>query len=100
MAGEIGGDDFCHVIAHLHGGLGDAGDLAAVLLEVGEVAEDKDLGQRGRIEAVVDQDAAAAVEWRAQQLAQRRSRDARGPQRDRQLQYVCRWLPPSRDRRR
>ena len=32
------------VVAHLHGGLGDAGDLAAVLLDVREVAADEDFG--------------------------------------------------------
>jgi hypothetical protein len=46
LAGEVGGDHFRDVVAHLHGGLGDAGNLMAILLEVGEIAEDKDLGQR------------------------------------------------------
>ena len=50
------------VVAHLHGGLGDAGNLVAVLLEVGQVAEDEDVREAGRIEAVVDEDAAAPVE--------------------------------------
>jgi hypothetical protein len=57
------------VVAHLHGGLGHAGDLVAVLLEVGQVAEDKDFRQAGRIEPVVDFNAAAAVEWRAKQFS-------------------------------
>ena len=38
------------MVAHLHGGLGHAGNLVAVLLEMGQVAEDKDLGQTRRIE--------------------------------------------------
>ena len=85
-AGEVGGDDFGDVIAHLHGGLGHAGNLMAVLLEVGQVAEDKDLGQSRRVEPVVDDDAAAAIKThfgrRAQHLAQRRGLHACGPKRD------------------
>ena len=48
LAGEVGGDHSGDVIAHLHGGLGNAGDLTAVLLEVSQVAEHEDLGQAGR----------------------------------------------------
>ena len=43
LMGQVGGDHLADVVAHLHGGLGDAGDLVAVLLEVGEVAEDEDI---------------------------------------------------------
>ena len=63
LSGEVGGDHFGDVIAHLHSGLGDAGDLMAILLEVSQVAENEDLRQARRIELVVDDDAAAAVEF-------------------------------------
>ena len=79
LSGEVGGDHFGYVIAHLHCGLGDAGDLMAVLLEVREVAEDEDIGQASRVERAVDEDAATAVEFdlgvgvgrRAEHLAER-----------------------------
>ena len=48
LAGQVGGDHFGDVVAHLHGGLGDAGNMMAVLLEVGEVAEDEDIGESWR----------------------------------------------------
>jgi len=39
------------MVAHLHGGLGNAGDLMVVLFEVGQIAQDEDLGHARRIEA-------------------------------------------------
>ena len=84
MPFEIGGDDLGDVIAHLHGRLGHAGNLVAVLLEVGQVAEDKDLGQARRIEPVVDQDAARGRSVGApSSLPSGEACDARGPERDR-----------------
>ena len=98
---EIGGDDAGGVGSHLHSRLRDAGHLVAVLLEVGEVAGDEDIGQAWGIEVVVDQDTAAFVElnrngrrcrgagfrgpgigWRGQELAQWRGLDAGCPQSD------------------
>ena len=67
--GEVGGDHFADVVAHLHSGLGDARDLAAVLLQVSEVANDEDFGKTRRIEIAVDNDAAAFVERSAEHLA-------------------------------
>ena len=50
LAVEIGGDHLADVVAHLHGGLRDSGDLVAVLLKVGEVAEDEDFGKARRVQ--------------------------------------------------
>ncbi len=58
------------VVAHLHGGLRDAGDLAAVLLEVSEVAEHENFGEAGRIQIGIDNDTAALVEGGTQHFAQ------------------------------
>ena len=82
LAVEIRGDDFGHMIAHLHGRLGHAGNLVAVLLEMGQVAQDENFRQARRVEPVIDDHAAALVGWRAQQLAQRRGLHACGPKRD------------------
>jgi hypothetical protein len=57
------------MVAHLHGRLSDAGELMAVLLEVGQIAQNEDLGHARRIETTVYNDAAAVVERRAQQAA-------------------------------
>ncbi len=81
MPCEVGGDHLADVVAHLHGGLRDAGDLVAVLLEVGEVAEDEDFGQGRRVEIAVDDDAAALVDRGAEHLAERGGLDAGGPER-------------------
>ena len=62
---------FGYVVSHLHGGLGDSGNLASILLEVRQVAEHKDFGEAGRIEAVVDDDATSLVEGGAEQFAER-----------------------------
>ena len=98
MPGEIGGDHLADVVAHLHGGLRDAGDLAAVLLEVGEVAENEDLGKAGRIEIVVDDDAAALVE--RERPAFLPSGEACTPAAHRMTAAQCadRWLRPNPDR--
>jgi hypothetical protein len=49
------------VVAHLHGGLGDSGNLVAVLLKMRQIAQYEYLREARRIEPVVNQDAAAAV---------------------------------------
>ena len=79
LPGEVGCDDFADIIAHLHGGLRDARNLLAVLFEVGEVAEDEDFGEAGRIEIAVDDDAAAFVGRRTKRLAKGRSLNAGCP---------------------
>ncbi len=79
-SGEIGSEDSGDMVAHLHGRLSDAGDLMAVLLEVGQIAQNEDLGHARRIETTVYNDAAAVVERRAQQAAQRRGGNASGPE--------------------
>src|SRR6185369_17720157 len=73
LMGEVGSDDFGYVIAHLHGGLGDSGNLASILFEMRQVAEHKDFGESGRIESVVDDDATSLVEGGAEQFAERGS---------------------------
>ena len=86
---------FADVIAHLHGGLGYAGNLVAVLLEVGEVAEDEDFRQAGRIEPIVDEDAAALVDRGAQHLAEGRRLHAGGPQGNRGLNALAVCFDPA-----
>jgi hypothetical protein len=49
----------------------DAGDLVAVLFDVGEVTADEDLGVAGGVEELVDEDAAALVGGKAEELAER-----------------------------
>jgi hypothetical protein len=53
--------------------LGDARDLPAILLDVGEVAADEDLGVTRRVQVAVDEDAASPVCLNPEQFAQRRS---------------------------
>ena len=79
---QVGGNHAGDVIAHLHGGLGDAGDLVAVLLEVGQIAADEDFPMAFGVEGAVHEHASAFVCGHAQQLAERRSLHTRGPQRD------------------
>jgi hypothetical protein len=59
------------VVAHLHGGLGDAWNLMAVLFKVGQIAKDEDVGQASGVERSVDGDTASAIESRAEELAER-----------------------------
>ena len=79
LLGEVGSDGFAHIVTHLHGGLGDARHLVAVLFEMSKVAEDEDFRQAWRIEIVVDNDTAALVYRRAEHLAERRGLHAGGP---------------------
>ena len=58
---QVGGNHAGDVIAHLHGGLGDAGDLMAVLLEVGKVAADEDFRMALGVEGAVHEHASALV---------------------------------------
>jgi hypothetical protein len=67
----------------------------AILLKVGEVAEDKDLRQAGRIEECIDQDAAAVVEWRAEELAQGRGLDTGCPERNHGVHALAGGLDPA-----
>ena len=75
--------------SHLHGGLGDAGDLVAVLLEVREVAADEDFRMAFGVEGAVHEHASALIRGHAEQLAERRSLHARGPQRDRRFDALA-----------
>ena len=84
------------MIAHLHGGLRDAGDLLAVLLEVGEVAEDENFGKAGRIEVAVDDDAAALVSRCAEHFAERGSLHSGGPENDCCFDPLVVGLDPAR----
>ena len=100
FAGEVGGDEFGDVIAHLHGGLGDAGYLMAILLEVSEVAENEDIQQAGGVELVVDDDAAAFVELDigllGEHLAEGRGQNAGSPQSDGGVDALAVSLNPPR----
>ena len=59
------------VAAHLHGRLGDAGNLPAILLDVPEVATDEYLRVTGRVQVAVNEHAASPVRLDPEQLAQR-----------------------------
>jgi hypothetical protein len=50
---EVSLDHARDVIAHLHGGLSDAGNLTAVLLNVGEVAADENFGMALRLRVLL-----------------------------------------------
>ena len=82
VLGDQAGDAPGGVGSHLHGRLGDAGKLPAVLFHVGEVAADEDLRVAGRVEVLVDEDGASAVGLEAQQLAEGGGLDAGGPEGD------------------
>src|ERR1700722_9500827 len=79
FAGHILGYHLGGVTAHLHGGLGDPGDLAASLFYVRQVSADEYFLMAWRIQVEIDHNAAALVSWSAQHLAQRRSLNAGRP---------------------
>ena len=86
VAAEVAGcetaDAFGGIDAHLHGGLGYAREHPAILFNVGEVAADEDLRMTGRVEELIDEDAAAAVDGETEKLAEGRGLDACGPEGD------------------
>ena len=92
---QVGGDHFGHVIAHLHCRLSNAGNLVAVLLEVGQVAKDEDIRHGGGIECGVDRNAAALVQLHAQQLAQRRGLHPGSPERNHGVHLFAADFHPS-----
>ncbi len=73
-----------HELPLLHGHLGHAGQRFAVLLEVGQVADDEDVGVAGQRQIRPDDEAAGAILLRAGALgddrAQRRGAHARAPE--------------------
>src|ERR1700748_1566719 len=95
FAAEVRRDDFGEMVAHLHGGLRNAGDLVAVLLEMSEIAKDEDLRKIGRVELVVAEHCAALVSRRAEKFAERRGLNACGPQSNDSLDVLAVGLNPS-----
>ena len=63
----------------LHGGGGDARHESAVVLDVGQVADDVDIVVAGDGQLGLDHDATGPVERHAERPGQRRRGDARGP---------------------
>ncbi len=83
------------MVSHLHRRLRHARNLLAILLEVRQVAEDEDLRHAGRIQSVVDKNAATFIDGRSKHLAQRRCLHSRRPQGHRSINAFSASLHPS-----
>ena len=71
FAGETGENDFCGVAALLDGGLSDAGEgLALVVEDVGKIADDEDVRKIGNGEIGKDLDFAGAIGFGASALGE------------------------------
>jgi hypothetical protein len=60
---------FGGVAAHLHGGLGNAGNRMPILLKMSKIAADEDFGQPIRIQLLIDDHCAALIHGGAQHAA-------------------------------
>ena len=78
-AAQIGVDEAGDEAAHLHGGGRDAGHLLAGALDMGQVADDEDLGMAGDRQVGCDLHASGVIERGAERLRERRGLHPRGP---------------------